>query len=126
MTWEPTVSVRKSELPTRLLPVISAELPKAQSGGGELDNSAMTQCLRAKFRMSEEPTNPKGAFGGWSGEDDDTVVLVTEAASKKSHVPCKEGYFARPLKIAQDFLGIIPLRPTYLISNLSTMNSPAP
>lgn len=90
MTWEPTVSVRKSELPTRLLPVISAELPKAQSGSGELDNSAITQCLDAKFRMSEEPTNPKGAFSGWSGEDDDTVVLMTEAASKKSDVPCKK------------------------------------
>jgi hypothetical protein len=118
--------MRKTELPTRLLPVISAELPKVQTRSGEFDNSAITQCLRAKFRMFEEPANPKGTFRGWSGEDDDTVVLVTEAASKKSDVPCKERYFTRPLKIAKDFLGIIPLRPTYLISNLPTMNSPAP
>jgi hypothetical protein len=74
--------------------------------------------------MSEEPTNPKGTVGGQPSENDDTVVLVTEAPSKKPNIPRKEGYFARPLKITEDFLGIVPLRPTYLISNLPAMNSP--
>lgn len=75
--------------------------------------------------MFEETANPTGALGGWSRNDDDTIVLVTEASAKESNVSCEESDFPRPLKVAKNFLSIVPFGSTYFISDLPTMDSPA-
>ena len=113
-------------LPTRPLSTMVAQLPIGQSGGSKFHDVAATQRLRTEFRMFEETANPVSAFGWRFAQYDHTIVFMTELAAKKSNVSCEEGHFPRPLKMAEDFLGVVPFGPTYLISDLLAMDSPAP